>query len=73
MTTREHVYHQLAMSWGAYPILAAEFESLEELIEKAKDSAMKYGFASSNDTVVITAGIVGSAEGTNLMRIEKLK
>ena len=34
---------------------------------------MKYGFASSKDTVVITAGIVGSREGTNLMRIEELK
>ena len=61
------------MSWGAYPILADEFETIEELIEQAKDSAMKYGFASSKDTVVITAGIVGSREGTNLMRIEELK
>ena len=73
MTTRKHVYHQLAMSWGAYPILAEEYDSVEELISTAKESALKHGFASVGDIVVITAGVMKSVEGTNLMRIEKLK
>ncbi len=73
MTTKKYVYHQLAMSWGAYPVLAEEFDSLEVLIQQAKEAARKYGFANIDDTVVITAGDMNSSDGTNLMRIEKLK
>ncbi|MDO5716471.1 MAG: pyruvate kinase [Tissierellia bacterium] len=70
LTSEKHVYQQLSMEWGVYPIMVSrstQFEVLfEEGIEKAKDSFIKEG-----DLIVLTAGVpVGKSGSTNLLKVE---
>lgn len=73
MTTRKFVYHKLSLSWGVAPLIVDLYETNEELARKAREKAKKFGYASYGDVIVVTAGITGESDGTNLMRIETIK
>lgn len=61
---------RLALVWGVDPLIVAQFESTDEMIEKAVDAARARGLAHSGDVVVITAGVpIGGQGRTNMLKV----
>ena len=71
--TSEKVYQQLSMSWNVLPFLLEEYYSTEELAIRAIDNVKALPFISKGDIIIIVAGIARQIDGTNLMRIEKIR
>ncbi len=70
-TPIEKTYHQLALSWGVYPVLARLQESQEGLIRHAIDCAKQIDIVAEGDRVVVCAGVpVGVPGTTNLLKVE---
>lgn len=70
-TPSEKTYHQLALSWGVYPVLALYQNSYENLIQHAVDCAKQIDVVKGGDIVVIAAGIPLDTTGsTNMLKIE---
>ncbi len=73
-TPSEKTFHQLALSWGVYPVLALYQHSYDNLITHAVDCAKQIDVVKSGDVVVIAAGIPLDTPGsTNMLRIETVK
>ena len=66
-------YNQLSMSWNVSPFLMDEYYSTEELSIRAIDRAKEMPYVQKGDILIIVAGIARQVDGTNLMRIEKLR
>ena len=71
--TDEKAYHQLAMSWAVSPFLMEEYYSTEELSIRAIDRARQMPYIKKGDIIIVVAGIARQVDGSNLMRIEKLR
>ncbi len=70
-TPEEKTYHQLALSWGIYPVLARYQRSSEELFIHAIDCAKQLDIVEDGDCVVIAAGFPLDTPGsTNTLRVE---
>lgn len=70
-TPVEKTYHQLALSWGVYPVLARYQKSSEELFLHAIDCAKQIDVVDDGDCVVIAAGFPLDTPGsTNTLRVE---
>lgn len=70
-TPVEKTYHQLALSWGIYPVLARYQKSSEELFLHAIDCAKQLDIVEDGDCVVIAAGFPLDTPGsTNTLRVE---
>jgi len=70
-TPVEKAYHQLALSWGVYPVLALNQMSTEELFQHAVDCAKQLDLVNNGDLVVITAGVPLNVSGTtNLLKVQ---
>lgn len=68
-TPKEKTFHQLALSWGVYPVLSRVQENQEELFRHAIDCAKQIDIVSEGDRVVICAGVpVGGT--TNTLKVE---
>lgn len=64
-------YHQLALSWGVFPVLALPQSDQEKLFDHAIDCAKQIDIVSAGDTVVITAGVPLSIAGnTNIIKVQ---
>ncbi|MDL2287169.1 pyruvate kinase [Eubacteriales bacterium OttesenSCG-928-G02] len=64
-------YHQLALSWGVYPVLAKIQKSSDELFRHSIDCAKNIDLVENGDIVVITAGIpLDTAGNTNILKVE---
>lgn len=64
-------YHQLALSWGVYPVFALNQHDSDELFLHAVDCAKQNNLVDIGDTVVITAGVPLNVEGTtNLLKVQ---
>ena len=64
-------FHQLALSWGVYPVLARYQQTQEELVDHAIACAKQINVVETGDTVVIAAGVpLDTPGGTNLLRVE---
>jgi pyruvate kinase len=64
-------FHQLAMSWGVYPVLALNQEDIEKLFTHAIDCAKQIDLVGDGDKVVITAGAPLNTTGTtNLLKVQ---
>ncbi|MCF0142749.1 MAG: pyruvate kinase, partial [Parasporobacterium sp.] len=64
-------YHQLALSWGVFPVMAYVQTEPDTLFSHAVDCAVKTGLVHSGDCVVITAGIPLNISGmTNVLTVE---
>ncbi|MBO5479840.1 MAG: pyruvate kinase [Clostridia bacterium] len=73
ITTDEHAYRQLALSWGVLPAMAEEYTSIDILFYFAKQSAIKSKLAKKGDTIVITGGTPNGKSGnSNLINVETL-
>jgi len=70
----EKVVRRLNLVWGVYPMMSSGYLVLEEMLEEAKDNALKSGLVKFGDTVVITAGVpIGIAGTTNFIKAEILQ
>ncbi len=70
-TPKAKTFHQLALSWGVYPVLALEQNTLEVLFRHAIDCAKELDLVSPGDRVVIAAGMPVMTPGnTNILKVE---
>ena len=73
ITTDEHAYRQLALSWGVWPALTDEYTSIDILFYFAKETAKKSGLVKKGDTIVITGGTPNGKSGnSNLINVETI-
>ena len=69
-TPKTKTYHQLALSWGVYPVIARMMNDSDALFIHAADCAKQLDLAQNGDQVVITAGLpLNSGASTNIVRI----
>ena len=71
-TPNRKVYHQLALSWGVYPIIALVQTSVDDLFRHAIACAKASALANAGDTVVITAGPINVDGMTNMLKAERI-
>lgn len=69
-TPSEKTYHQLALSWGVYPVMALYQEDAGKLFDHAIACAKRFFYVVEGDRVVIAAGANGI---TNVLRVEKVE
>lgn len=70
-TPVEKTYHQLALSWGVYPVLSRYQRTSDELLQHAIDCARQIDAVEVGDSVVIAAGVPLDTSGsTNLLKVE---
>ncbi len=64
-------FHQLALSWGVYPVLARYQKNSDELFLHAIDCAKQIDLINPGDMVVIAAGVpIDTPGNTNILKIE---
>ena len=64
-------FHQLALSWGVYPVLAKYQKDYDTLMVHAVDCAKQIDLVDPGDVAVIVAGVpLGFTGNTNLIKIE---
>lgn len=69
-TPSEKTFHQLALSWGVYPVVALYQPDANVLFDHAVACAKRYGLIKGGDRVVIAAG----AEGvTDVLKVQTVK
>lgn len=71
-TTNEKVYNQLALCWGAVPVMMDEYDSTDALLTAGKKCALDTGIVQKGDTVIQTLGVPLGLAPTNLLKIETL-
>lgn len=70
-TPENKTFHQLAMSWGVFPVLALNQTNADSLFLHSIDCAKRSGFVSDGDIVVITAGVpINIAGKTNILKVQ---
>ncbi|WP_234414096.1 pyruvate kinase [Ideonella sp. A 288] len=73
MTPRRETARRLALVWGVNPVLCRDVTSIAEMTEEAVAAAVRLGFATPGQTLVIAAGIpFGSPGSTNLLHIARV-
>ena len=71
VTPNRRVLHQLAMTWGVSPLLAARSSTTDEMMDNAISTAVDHNLIEEGDLVTITAGTpVGISGTTNLIKID---
>ncbi|MGQ9689075.1 MAG: pyruvate kinase [Desulfobaccales bacterium] len=71
VTTRIESQRRLSLSWGVTSVLMADLHNVDEMLEKVRDLAVKAGFLSRGDRLVITAGTpLGTVGTTNLIKAD---
>jgi pyruvate kinase len=71
VTPNRRVLHQLAMTWGVSPLLAARSSTTDEMMDNAISTAVDHKLIEEGDLVTITAGTpVGISGTTNLIKID---
>ncbi|MBQ7446121.1 MAG: pyruvate kinase [Clostridia bacterium] len=72
-TPEVKTYHQLALSWGVFPVLEYVQSHSDSLFEAAAECSVKNGFAKSGDLIVVTAGVpVREARNTNMIKLHMI-
>ncbi|MBQ6678079.1 MAG: pyruvate kinase, partial [Clostridia bacterium] len=70
-TPNVKTFHQLALSWGVYPVLARNQDDFDSLFRHAIDCAKQIDLVSDGDRVVIVGGIPLDTPGnTNIIKVE---
>jgi pyruvate kinase len=69
-TTSDRVARKMAVTRGAYAVIASHGNSTDEVFDLSVKKAVETGFVNSGDLVVITAGVpVGVAGSTNTIKV----
>ena len=70
-TPEEKTFHQLALSWGVYPVRARLQSDTDDLFLHAIDCAKRIDLVEDGDTVVITGGVpLGTRGTTNILKVQ---
>ncbi|MDD6062811.1 MAG: pyruvate kinase [Oscillospiraceae bacterium] len=73
LTTNEHSWRKLALSWGVKPAMCETFTSTDVLFYSAKKIAEKEMCLHPTDKIIITGGIPNGQTGnTSLIKIEEV-
>ena len=73
VSPNQRVVNQLALCWGAYPLLGTDRSSFEEVIREANDLVLAHGYGERGQVVVVTAGLQSNRSGTaNLIKAHVL-
>ena len=73
LTTDEHAWRKLAMSWGVLPIMTETVTSPDVLFYNAKAIARKEMSLRSKDKIIITGGLTNGTSGnTDIIKIETI-
>jgi len=71
VTTRRETWHRLSLIWGVFPLLVANIENTDHMLQVVEQEALKAGWLKSGERVVITAGTPIGAKGTtNLIKAD---
>ncbi len=74
ITPSPMVQRQLCMYWGIYPLLTRRLSNTDEVVNDAINVAQDAKMVSPGDTVILTAGVVGSVRSaTNLMMVRTIE
>ena len=72
-TNSERVMRRLSLVWGVYPVLAPMSATTDEVVSNSVEAAVKGGYISEGDLIVITAGVpVGISGTTNLIKVHTI-
>lgn len=70
-TPDEKTFHQLALSWGVFPVLALSQNDTDTLFRHAIDCAKQIDVVDTGDKVVITGGVPLNLPGyTNILKVQ---
>ncbi len=70
-TPEDKTFHQLALSWGVYPVKSLYQQDYDHLLTHAVDCARQIDMADAGDTAIIIAGIpLGQTGSTNVIKVE---
>ncbi len=70
LTPHESVQRELTLSWGVNPVIGPTLTNLENLFDKAEESAILSGGLSDDDKLVLTAGTpLGVPGSTNFLYV----
>ena len=68
---KQATVRKLALSWGVYPRQSSEIKDTDDMIDKAKRTALETGLVRRGGKIIITAGIPFAIPGTtNLIKVE---
>jgi pyruvate kinase len=71
LTTHEETKRRLCLVWGVLPFLMEGIESIDHMLQVAKEMAIERGHLTSGDKLVITAGTpLGTKGATNLIKAD---
>ena len=74
VTPSPMVQRQLCLYWGIRPLLTRRLSNTDEVVNDAIEIARRGGYVGEGDTVILTAGVVGSVRtATNLMMIRTIE
>lgn len=70
----EKVARSLSLNWGVYPMVTNVFSSIDEIVNDAREKAIKFKKLMENDIIVLTGGFYSNInrQTTNFMKIEKI-
>lgn len=70
VTPSEHTARQLALVWGAYPVIKKGRKTTDNLLNNAVATAVETGRVTNGDLIIITAGVPTGEKGTtNMMKL----
>lgn len=70
LTPIAHTARKLCLVWGTHTVLTEDAQSVEEMVSRAGEIAVREGFAKQGDKILITAGVpVGTPGTTNMLRV----
>jgi pyruvate kinase len=73
LTDEPRTYRQLALVWGAIPVLVPHCENYQDMWTLAREEVQRRGFAEPGDRVIVTAGHPFDTPGTtNLLKVERV-
>lgn len=76
LTTKEEVANTLTLNYGVFPKVVKHFNTTDEILDNAKEEAIKFMNLEKNDIIIITGGYNKKnnqeAVDTNLMKIETI-
>ena len=69
----EHVWNQLALTWGIQPVLVPMVGHTDEMTSQVDRNLLKMDLVEDGDMVVIAAGSPpGKAGSTNMLKVHKV-
>lgn len=68
LSPHKHVYNQMALYFGCYPVMIEQFQYIGEVYHLVSETLKEQGLAKPGDKAVILAGVpFGHSGGTNLV------